>query len=93
MISMDPESRQLLEKTYSLAKENNQILHGIRRSQRIASFMRALYWVIILAVTFGSFYLLEPYVNKMLDLYNSISGTEQKLNSGSLQDLLKNFRN
>ncbi len=92
-MKVDPESRELLQKTYTLAEENNQILHGIRRSQRIASLMRALYWLIILAITFGSFYLLQPYINKMLDLYNSISGAEQKLNSGSLQDLLKNFGN
>ena len=90
---MDPESKSLLAETYALAKENNDILHGIRRSQRMASFMRAIYWLIIIGITFGSFYLLQPYINKMLDLYNSVSGTEQKLNSGSLQDLLKKLGN
>ena len=89
---MDPELRDLLEETHALTKENNQILHGIRRSQRIASFMRALYWIIIIGITFGSFYLFQPYINKMLDLYSSISNTEQRFNSNdSIQDFLKNL--
>ena len=91
---MDPESKRLLQETFDLAEENNKILHGLRRSQRIASFMRILYWVIIISVTFWSFYLIQPYINKVLELYNSVSSTEQKLKgSGSIQDLLKNFGN
>ena len=92
---MDPESKKLLEETFQLVSDNNKILHGIRRSQRIASFMRALYWLIIIGISIGSFYYISPYLDKILGLYNSLSDTEQKLNSssGSIQDLLKNFSN
>ena len=80
---MDPESQKLLAETYALAKENNNMLHGIRRSQRMASFMRAIYWLIIIGASVWSFYALQPYLTKVLGVYNSVSGS----------DLLKNFGN
>ena len=86
---MDPESKKILQDTFALVEDNNKMLHHIRRSQRMASFMRAFYWIIIIGVSIGSFYYLEPYFNKVISLYNSISGTEQQLNSSSVGDLLK----
>ena len=90
---MDPESRKLLQDTFELAQDNNKMLHSIRRSQKIASFMRAFYWLVIIAVSVGSFYYIEPYLNKAMGLYNSVSSTEQKLNSGSISDILKKLGN
>jgi len=90
---MDSESRNLLEKTLSLTEENNKMLHKIRGVQKREITWRTLKIIIIVGITFGAFYFLEPYVNKIVNLYNSISGTEQKLNnsSNSIQDLLKNL--
>ena len=100
---MDAESKELLKKTFALAEENNKILRKMRRSQKIASFLRFVYWVIILGVTFGAFYLLQPYVDKITGLYNTVFNTSQKLNntvnsvnsinSSGVQDLLKQFQN
>ena len=81
----DMESKKLLENTLALVEENNQMLRGIRRSQRIASFMSLLYWLVIIGVTFGGLYLLQPYIDKMVNLYNSISNTEQKLNTSGVK--------
>ena len=62
---MDPESKQLLEKTYSLVEENNKILHKMRHAQKVASFMRIVYWLLIIGISIGAFYFLQPYVNKL----------------------------
>ena len=59
---MDPESKELLQNTFKLVEENNQMLHKIRRAQKIASFMRTLYWLIIIGISIGAFYFLQPYV-------------------------------
>jgi hypothetical protein len=88
---MDPESKKLLEETLELEKENNKILRSMRRSMFWSRVMNTLYWLIIIGISLGAFYFLQPYFDKMLNLYNSVTGTQQKLNTenGSLQDLLK----
>jgi len=91
---MDPESKKLLEETFSLAQKNNKMLRKVRNVQKWAIFWHTLKILVIIGLIFGSFYYIEPYLNKILDLYSSISNTEQKLNNiGSVSDILKNFEN
>jgi len=77
---MDPESKKLLENIYSLEYENNKMLRSMKRSMVWGQIMSVVYWLIIIGVSIGAFYFLQPYINKMLNLYNSVSGVEQKLN-------------
>jgi hypothetical protein len=65
---MTPEEHAKLERALALAEENNKILLSIRRSNRIALGMRALYWVVILGLTFGAFYFIQPYLNFLTNL-------------------------
>jgi len=62
---MDPESKQLLQDTYNLADQNNKMLRSIRRAQKVSSFLRFMYWIIIIGIGVGSFYFLQPYVNQI----------------------------
>ncbi|MFA6524126.1 MAG: hypothetical protein WC264_00230 [Candidatus Paceibacterota bacterium] len=62
---MDPESKQLLRDTYELADQNNKMLRHIRRSQKVTSFLRFMYWMIIIGIGVGSFYFLQPYVENI----------------------------
>ncbi len=89
MLFMDPESKQLLQNTLALAEENNKMLHKIRGVQKRETLWQALKIIVIIGIAFGSFYYIEPYLNKVMSLYSSISGMEQKLNNSPLQDLLK----
>ncbi|OGI91844.1 hypothetical protein A3A06_01625 [Candidatus Nomurabacteria bacterium RIFCSPLOWO2_01_FULL_41_220] len=77
---MSPEERELLNKAVGLAEENNQMLHSMRRSQRWSSIARAIYWVFIIGSAVGAYYLIQPYVDQMKDLYGGASG------------VLKNFK-
>jgi hypothetical protein len=91
---MTPEEKSLLERTYKMAEENNSILRSIRRSNRIAAAMRILYWVVIIALSVGAYYFIQPYMTLMLKSVNSLSGLSSDLNSAtsaaqSLKDLLK----
>jgi len=101
---MDPESKKLLEETLVLAQENNKMLHKVRGVQKWATFWSGLKVFIIIGLALGSFYFLEPYINKIADLYGSISDTTQKVKSAAdnvknvtdvpndiLQELLKKF--
>jgi hypothetical protein len=71
---MTPEERSLLERTHKLAEENNEILRSIRRSNRISIAMRLLYWVVIIGISLGAFYLIQPYIEAVTGAYQSISG-------------------
>ena len=62
---MNPEEKELLERTYRLAEENNQILKGMRRSQRIGSAIRFLYWLLIIGLTIAGFYFAQTYVQNL----------------------------
>ena len=89
MLFMDPESKQLLQNTLALAEENNKLLHKIRGVQRRETIWNTVKILVIVAIALGSFYYIEPYLNKVMDLYSSVSDMEQKINDSPLQDLLK----
>ena len=69
---MDQDHNRLLQKTYELAQENNKLLKGMRRSQRIATIMRVVYWLVILGAAGAAFYYLQPFVEPFLDSYSAI---------------------
>ena len=77
---MTPEEKSLLERTYKLADENNSILKGIRRVNRFSTALRIFYWLIILGVTFGAFYYLQPYLESTLNLVNKAQQSMQAVN-------------
>lgn len=91
MLSMDPESKELLQNTLEITEENNKILHKIRGVQKRESIWRVVKIIVIISIAFGSFYFIQPYLNKVMDLYNSVTGMEQKINNSPIQNLLKNF--
>jgi hypothetical protein len=94
---MTPEERAKLDRALALAEENNDILRGLRRANRVSTAMRIVYWVVILALSFGAIYFIQPYLTFLggsLDSVGGIQGLQDKLNqaqdsAGALRDLLK----
>jgi hypothetical protein len=92
---MNPEERSLLEKTYQLVEENNRLLSSMRRMSRINLGMRITYWVIIIGLSLGALYFIQPYFDFLKNLGESSAlNTNGVNNSGEsslelLQDLLK----
>ena len=82
---MTPEEKSLLERTLKLAEENNGLLKGLRRSNRVSTVMRILYWVVIIALSFGAFYLIQPYFTFLTGLTGG-SSTTDGTTSGSVMD-------
>lgn len=78
---MEPESKKLLEETYKLVEENNTMLKKIRHAQRIASFIRSIYWVIVIGLGIGAFYFVQPYFDKFTHFFQNTS------------DSISNFKN
>ncbi len=82
---MDQDDRNLLEKTYELSKENNHILKGIRNSTRWSSFLRVVYWILIIGASIAAYYFIQPYINTMVKAYQSVqsdlNGVKTAVNS------------
>jgi small-conductance mechanosensitive channel len=57
---MTPEERELLTRSIKISEENNRMLRGMRRSALISNFLRIVYWIIILATAFGTYYFIQP---------------------------------
>ncbi len=90
---MSPEDRSLLEKTYALMEENNKILLSMRKVARIHLGLRVFYWVLIIGISVGALYFIQPYIDFLTGLNSSSSSTIGASQSQSsielLQDLLK----
>jgi hypothetical protein len=87
---MTPEERSLLERTHALAEENNKMLRSIKRSGRIAVILRALYWLIIIGISVGAFYFIQPYIDYITGRNQDTSTTSSQSSiAEQIQDLLK----
>ena len=88
---MSSEEKSLLERTYKMTEENNEILKSIRRNTRIGTAMRIFYWIVILGLSFGAYYFIQPYLETMTGLYNNVSGNVDSVKNvtGQITDLLK----
>ena len=68
----DQELKELVNINLELTKENNKMLKKIRGVQKKSYFFALLRWLIVLGLAFGAYYYIQPYLNKVLQVYNSI---------------------
>ena len=78
---MNPDEKDLLEKTYELSKENNHILKGLRSSNRWGTSFRIFYWIVIIGISVGAFYFVQPYADLAVKAYKNISNDLNNVNS------------
>ncbi len=68
---MEEKDRELLRATLKLAEENNRILAKLYRSWWWSRAWKWFYWLVIVGVALGAFYFLQPYVDRLKQLYYS----------------------
>jgi hypothetical protein len=69
---MDQEITRQIRTLTELTVENNRILHSLQRTQRWANFFSWVKWAIIIAVTVGSYIVVQPYLDDMVKNYDGI---------------------
>jgi hypothetical protein len=74
---MDPETREMIETTLELARENNKMLRKVRGVQQREMIWRIVKTAVILGLALGLFYFLEPVINQIIGVYSSIFGSAQ----------------
>lgn len=88
---MTPEEKRLLLETVELARDNNKILHSMRRGARLSMFFSIIYWIIVLGGLAAGWYFIQPYINMLNQSYDQI---QLQLNSlKGAADKLPNFNN
>lgn len=82
-VTMSPEEKALLRKTAEVVQENNTILRKMRRAARIGTALHVLYWLVIIGLSFGAYYFIEPYLtqiqNKLKGDVNAVNGATRTL--------------
>jgi hypothetical protein len=69
---MDQEIIRNLRTLTELTQENNKILHSLQRSQRWSNFFSWVKWLIIIAITLGSYIVIQPYLDDVVKNYQGI---------------------
>ena len=84
---MTPEERSLLERTAALAEENNKLLKSMQKLARWRTAFQIFYWVLIIGLTFGAFYFIQPYINSITGALGGRSGNGTSQNQSFIQEL------
>lgn len=69
---MEQEERSLLEENLKVSRENKELLLKVRSVQRWAQITRILYWVVLIGISFGAFYFLQPYIESVMKVYSKM---------------------
>ncbi len=91
---MPPE--QQLQELYRLTKENNRMLHKMRRNAFWGGIIKfVLYAALLLAPLWLYMSYLAPIVDQALNTMQELQGTGARAEAqfGGIQDLLKQFQN
>lgn len=79
----------MLRRALELSEENNEMLKGIRRGMRIGMIFKTLYWVFVISIAVGAYYLIQPYVDGVNEMYSNLRNNWNE--SQSLFDKAKNI--
>ncbi|MES2014785.1 MAG: hypothetical protein V4437_03155 [Patescibacteria group bacterium] len=89
---------QKLGEIYELVKDNNRILHAMRRDAFIGGIIKFIFWIIVLVILpYISWLFIQPYVQGALDTYQNVKQTTSSVSNtttadlSKLQELLKQF--
>jgi hypothetical protein len=80
---MIPSNQEKLDEMYEIVLENNEILRGLIRRERVATLFKIVYWLIILGGIFGAYYYLEPVVKNLSGNLEGLQNGIEKLNTAS----------
>ena len=70
---MDFEEKELIKKTFALAEENNKILRKMQSSMRWGRAFRIFYWIVVIGISIGAFYYIQPYIDQLTSVYSGFS--------------------
>lgn len=58
----------------TLTQENNRMILGIYRRAKISMIVDVTKWVIIIGISIGAFYFVQPYIDSVVNTYSNLLG-------------------
>ncbi|MCK6463030.1 MAG: hypothetical protein L6Q29_04440 [Candidatus Pacebacteria bacterium] len=96
----EEELKVLLRQNIELNKKSLEILQKMNRARIMGNVFWILKWVLIIGISYGAYWYIEPYLKKYLEVLQSVSGgvnkineVSENLNQGISADLLKGLEN
>jgi len=88
---MTPDEKALIQQIYKTVQENNEILRSLRRSTRWSTAIKISYWAVIILLSFGAFYFIQPYINAVSGASSTFQNNTNEVQNtaDALRDLLK----
>ncbi|MCK4918362.1 MAG: hypothetical protein KAS02_01075 [Candidatus Pacebacteria bacterium] len=79
---MDPEDKKIIRDNLEIAQDNQKMLKKMRRSMILGGFIRIIYWVIIISLSLGAYYYLQPYIDSARETLHQIQGGVNVVSDG-----------
>jgi hypothetical protein len=95
---MEQQIQQLhdkIDELTAIVEENQQMIKSMYRRAQIASYFVAIKWIVIIGLTVGSLYFIQPYLETLMKIYGSFGSSNpaqmmgQNSGGGSILDLIK----
>jgi len=78
-LPMEPEDKRMLKRVLELSENNNKMIRKLYRSFVLQRIITVLYWVLIIGVTIGLYYYLQPFFDQVSKIYSDITGVQVNL--------------
>ena len=82
---MTPEERQILIQTHRMVEENSKLLCKMHRAALFGRIFHIMYWVIIIGLSVGAYYFVQPYVEQVQDVYGGLKGDVENVRGAASQ--------
>lgn len=63
----------LIKRVAELTEENNKMLHRMQRARRWSQFFTILRWLVVVALTLGAYYYIQPWLESWQQFYQERS--------------------
>jgi hypothetical protein len=68
------ELNEKIDKLTTVAEENHRMIKNLYQRARMATVFIFIKWFIIVGITIGSFYFIQPFINTLVGIYGGVSG-------------------
>lgn len=83
MDELNPTSpiNQKLDYIIRTLDEQDRMITSLHKAMVIGRAIKAIYWLVVIGVTIGAFYFVQPIVDDFVSMYKDVNGNVDQLNS------------
>ena len=78
-----------IEKMSKTLEEDHKMIKSMYVRARIGFGLKIFYWTVIIAAAIGSYYVIQPYFEKLQEIYDTVKTTKDSINSSPFIEFFK----